>query len=90
MAQSMVMDQNVGAIWMGEVVQPAAGHQCNRHCTFAHVFGNVYCCLTSQQTHVCDQTCSSRVWYDSHSSICRLSKRVFPHAAADLPPEIER
>lgn len=58
----------------------SAEHICTRNCQFHCLFGNLYSCSTSQQVHVCDQTCNQRVWYDNHHSICRLSKRLFPHA----------
>lgn len=59
-------------------------HICTRHCTFQHLFGNCFTCLTSHQVHVCDQTCTQRVWYDNHHTICRLSKRLLPHSEVTM------
>ncbi|CAL8461896.1 g1427 [Coccomyxa elongata] len=56
------------------------GHQCTRFCGFEHVFGNVFNCTSSGKTHICDSTCEERVQLDPHTSVCRLSKRVFSHA----------
>jgi len=59
-------------------------HTCTRYCQVAHVFGNVYQCAQSRQTHVCDQNCTQRVEYDNVSTICRLSRKVFPLTPAEL------
>ena len=74
---------NTGAINLATALQET--HTCSRNCEYQHLFANVFTCQTSGQVHVCDQTCNQRVWYDSYSSICRLSKRVWPHA-----PEVLR
>jgi hypothetical protein len=55
-------------------------HKCDRHCSFSPLFGNAWRCDTSGSTHCCDANCAQRIFYDSHSTICRLSKRVFPNA----------
>lgn len=53
-------------------------------CEFKHVMGNLYLCATSGQAHVCDQNCSQRIFYDNHSDICRLSRRLFPRTEAAM------
>jgi len=40
--------------------------------------GNLFQCQGTGQLHVCDSTCVQRVQYDNVSTICRLSRRVFP------------
>jgi hypothetical protein len=54
-------------------------HVCTRNCAYKNEFANVYSCLTSGQIHICDNTCNQLVWFDRYSSICRLSKRIFPN-----------
>jgi hypothetical protein len=58
--------------------------RCTMQCEFKHVMGNLYLCATSGQAHVCDQNCSQRIFYDNHTDICRLSRRVFPRAEAPM------
>ena len=58
------------------------GHECTRFCSFEHVLANVFTCKTSGKTHICDSTCEERIQLDSHTSVCRLSKRVFSQAPA--------
>lgn len=57
-------------------------HQCSRFCIFQHVFGNVFTCTSSNKTHICDSNCEERIQLDPHTSVCRLSKRVFTNAPA--------
>jgi len=59
-------------------------HTCSRFCKIDHIFGNVYQCCQSGQTHVCDKNCTQRVVYDNLSTICRLSKKVFPLTPEEL------
>lgn len=59
-------------------------HSCTRYCQITHLFGNVYQCAQSGQTHVCDQNCTQRVEYDNVSTICRLSRKVFYHTPEEL------
>lgn len=40
-------------------------------------FGNVFKCVTSGITHVCDQNCDLRVAIDPYTAVCRISKRHF-------------
>lgn len=46
-----------------------------RFCSFKHLFGNLYFCETSGQTHVCDCNCTNRIYYDSSTTICRSVPR---------------
>lgn len=59
-------------------------HQCTRHCQIRHVLGNMYECAASGQVHICDQNCTQRIVYDNVSTICRLSRKVFPLTADEL------
>ena len=54
---------------------------CPLQCEFKQVFGNLHYCVTSGQAHVCDNNCSQRIFYDNHTDICRLSRRLFPRGA---------
>lgn len=49
-----------------------------RSCVISPVMGNLFQCQGTGQLHVCDSTCVQRVQYDNVSTICRLSRRVFP------------
>lgn len=52
-------------------------HRCDRFCKFRHVFGNLFECQTSGKNHICDQNCKELIYYDSTTTICRLSKKLF-------------
>lgn len=52
-------------------------HTCTRFCRFEHQVGNLYVCVTSGASHICDQTCQQRVFLDGYTSQCRLSGRRF-------------
>lgn len=60
---------------------------CDRFCVFERQFGNVYRCMrhVAKPPHICDANCAERLRYDAHSTICRLSRKVFPNAALDAP-----
>ncbi|CAL5408055.1 unnamed protein product [Camellia sinensis] len=34
-------------------------------------------------THICDKNCNQRILYDNHSSLCRVSRQVFPLTPAE-------
>lgn len=55
-------------------------HLCDHRCRVTHVFGNAYQCESSGQLHVCDANCGQRVYRDRYSTVCRISRRVFPSA----------
>lgn len=59
-------------------------HQCTRNCPVRHVMGNMFECAASGQMHICDATCTQRVVYDNVSTICRLSRRVFPKTQQEM------
>jgi hypothetical protein len=62
-------------------------HVCNHTCHVSAEFGNVFLCTTSGLLHVCDSTCTRRVWRDHHSSICVISGKIcepLPHH--HMPP----
>lgn len=60
-----------------------AGHRCDCSCQVQHVWANLYRCTTSGSSHVCDQNCNQRIIYDNHSTLCRVSGRVFPLTASE-------
>lgn len=62
-------------------------HVCSRFCRISHQFGNLYRCETSGTVHICDMNCNQRIFYDNHSQICRLSRRVFQNADVDMAAE---
>lgn len=53
-------------------------HKCDWKCANEHVCGNMYRCRLTGLTHVCDKNCNQRILYDNHSSLCRVSKQIFP------------
>ncbi|XP_047324581.1 uncharacterized protein LOC124928094 [Impatiens glandulifera] len=53
-------------------------HKCDFKCENEHVCGNVYRCRLTGLTHVCDKNCNQRIVYDNYSSLCRVSKQIFP------------
>eukprot|EP00884_Botryococcus_braunii_P008863 jgi/Botrbrau1/17979/Bobra.50_1s0068.1 len=52
-------------------------HTCTRFCKFRHELGNLYVCVSSGASHICDQTCQQRVRLDPYTSQCRLSGKTF-------------
>ncbi|GAB4817826.1 hypothetical protein N2152v2_004872 [Parachlorella kessleri] len=61
-----------------------AEHICSRACCYSQVCGNLYVCSTSGTTHICDQNCNQRIYYDNYRTICRLSKRLFNNTEASM------
>ncbi|CAK9158273.1 unnamed protein product [Ilex paraguariensis] len=57
---------------------PNPVHKCDWKCEIEHVCGNVYRCRLTGSTHICDKNCNQRILYDNHSSLCRVSRQVFP------------
>ncbi|GER46766.1 RANBP2-like and GRIP domain-containing protein 2 [Striga asiatica] len=57
---------------------PKPIHKCDWKCQNEHVCGNMYRCRLTGLTHVCDKNCNQRILYDNHSSLCRVSKQIFP------------
>lgn len=57
---------------------PNPVHMCDWKCENEHVFGNMYRCKLTGVTHVCDKNCNQRIIYDNHSSLCRVSRQIFP------------
>ncbi|KAL6521414.1 hypothetical protein OROGR_017983 [Orobanche gracilis] len=53
-------------------------HKCDWKCQNEHVCGNMYLCKLTGLTHICDKNCNQRILYDNHSSLCRVSKQIFP------------
>ncbi|XP_047324785.1 uncharacterized protein LOC124928590 isoform X2 [Impatiens glandulifera] len=58
-------------------------HKCDWKCGNEHVCGNMYRCRLTGQTHICDKNCNQRILYDNHSSLCRVSKQIFPLTPAE-------
>ncbi|KAI8540561.1 hypothetical protein RHMOL_Rhmol09G0272600 [Rhododendron molle] len=57
---------------------PNPVHKCDWKCANEHVCGNMYRCRLTGLTHICDKNCNQRILYDNHSSLCRVSKQIFP------------
>ncbi|EYU45344.1 hypothetical protein ABFS83_06G013000 [Erythranthe nasuta] len=57
---------------------PNPVHKCDWKCENENVIGNMYRCKITGLTHICDKNCNQRILYDNHSSLCRVSKQVFP------------
>lgn len=57
---------------------PNPVHKCDWKCENENLFGNMYRCKLTGLTHVCDKNCNQRIVYDNHSSLCRVSKQIFP------------
>ncbi|KAK6926118.1 hypothetical protein RJ641_007837 [Dillenia turbinata] len=53
-------------------------HKCDWKCQNEHLCGNIYRCRLTGLTHICDKNCNQRILYDNHSSLCRVSRHVFP------------
>ncbi|KAL4441518.1 hypothetical protein ABPG77_002022 [Micractinium sp. CCAP 211/92] len=75
-------DQEYRGVWNS--LQGQENHVCTRQCEFKTVFGNLFYCVSSGQAHVCDQNCNQRIFYDNHTDICRLSRRLFPRLEAAM------
>ncbi|XP_074555561.1 uncharacterized protein LOC141811408 [Curcuma longa] len=58
-------------------------HKCDNRCQNELVFGNVYKCKLTGLTHICDKNCDQRILYDNHSSLCRVSRQIFPLSPAE-------
>lgn len=62
---------------------PNPVHKCDWKCENEHVCGNMYRCRLTGLTHICDKNCNQRILYDNHSSLCRVSKQIFPFTPAE-------
>ncbi|XP_051143730.1 uncharacterized protein LOC127260096 [Andrographis paniculata] len=58
--------------------EPNPVHKCDWKCENELVFGNMYRCKLTGLMHICDKNCNQRIVYDNHSSLCRVSKQIFP------------
>ncbi|GFP94311.1 hypothetical protein PHJA_001575600 [Phtheirospermum japonicum] len=79
--KSMVSGHNTNVIFLSSILGqdgPHPVHKCDWKCGNEHVCGNVYRCKLTGLTHICDKNCNQRILYDNHSSLCRVSKHVFP------------
>lgn len=59
-------------------------HKCDWKCENEHVCGNMFRCKLTGLTHICDKNCNQRIVYDNNSSLCRVSRQVFPLTAAEV------
>ncbi|KAJ7537469.1 hypothetical protein O6H91_11G006700 [Diphasiastrum complanatum] len=59
------------------------GHRCSYSCRVEHIWGNLYRCVSTGITHVCDKNCKQKILYDNVSSICRVSGQIFLLTAAE-------
>lgn len=62
---------------------PNPVHKCDWKCENENVCGNMYRCRLTGLTHICDKNCNQRIIYDNHSSLCRVSKQIFPLTPAE-------
>ncbi|KAL7168717.1 hypothetical protein ACSBR2_039043 [Camellia fascicularis] len=62
---------------------PNPVHKCEWKCENENVCGNIYRCRLTGLTHICDKNCNQRFVYDNHSSLCRVSRQVFPLTPAE-------
>ncbi|KAG9133951.1 hypothetical protein Leryth_004653, partial [Lithospermum erythrorhizon] len=63
---------------------PTPIHKCDWKCENEHVCGNMYRCKLTGLTHICDKNCNQRILYDNHSSLCRVSRKIFPLTAVEV------
>lgn len=59
-------------------------HKCDWKCENEHVCGNMFRCKLTGLTHICDKNCNQRILYDNNSSLCRVSRQIFPLTAAEV------
>ncbi|KAK9820623.1 hypothetical protein WJX72_012440 [[Myrmecia] bisecta] len=50
----------------------------------------MYRCETSGTSHICDSNCDQCIYYDAHTQICRLSRKLFPKSQAAFDPARKR
>ncbi|EPS58205.1 hypothetical protein M569_16610 [Genlisea aurea] len=62
---------------------PNPVHKCDWKCGNENIFGNMFLCRLTGITHICDSNCNQRILYDNHSSVCRVSKKIFPLTQAE-------
>lgn len=62
---------------------PDCVHKCDWKCENEHICGNMYRCKLTGLTHICDKNCNQRILYDNHSSLCRVSRKIFPLTPAE-------
>ena len=62
---------------------PNPVHKCDWKCENENVCGNMYRCRLTGMTHICDKNCNQRILYDNLSSLCRVSKQIFPLTQAE-------
>lgn len=82
--KSMVAATNV--IYLSSILGqdgPNSVHKCDWKCENEHICGNMFRCRLTGLTHVCDKNCNQRILYDNHSSLCRVSKQIFPLSSAE-------
>ncbi|GAQ79967.1 hypothetical protein KFL_000430090 [Klebsormidium nitens] len=84
----MDIDQQPSAVCLS--THQGQVHRCTYNCSITHVLGNLYQCKDSGATHVCDFNCDQRIVYDSHSSICRASRKILPLSSADVVRGVRR
>ncbi|KAI3505984.1 hypothetical protein L1887_28337 [Cichorium endivia] len=59
-------------------------HKCDWKCENEQVCGNMFRCKLTGLTHICDKNCNQRILYDNNTSLCRVSRQVFPLTAAEV------
>ncbi|XP_022844554.1 uncharacterized protein LOC111367751 [Olea europaea var. sylvestris] len=82
--KSMVAATNV--IYLSSILGqdgPNSVHKCDWKCENECICGNMFRCRLTGLTHFCDKNCNQRILYDNHSSLCRVSKQIFPLTPAE-------
>lgn len=66
-------------VYLSEVQHSDAGlHRCSHRCHIENIWANLYRCMSSNMKHICDSTCTQKILYDNHSSICIVSRQIWP------------
>lgn len=63
---------------------PNSVHKCDWKCENEQVCGNMFRCKLTGLTHICDKNCNQRILYDNNTSLCRVSRQLFPLTAAEV------
>lgn len=85
--KSVVAVPTTNVIYLSSILGqdgPNHVHKCDWKCENEQVCGNMFRCKLTGLTHICDKNCNQRILYDNNSSLCRVSRQVFPLTAAEV------
>ncbi|CAM8988698.1 unnamed protein product [Rhodiola kirilowii] len=77
---SLTAGRTGNVIFLSSILGPQGhvqAHKCDQKCGSEHICGNMYRCRLTGVTHICDNNCDQRIVYDSRSSLCRVSGKMF-------------